>query len=446
MFFQNTPFLWLFQSYWRDEAFSVLLAQKPFFELINITARDFSPPLYYIMLKYWIMLWGSSEVATRSFSILAFTILFTTLLIYFWGVEKLNFVKVAIVGLTILLSPILTYYAFEARMYAWAALFATASWLALFRKKYPHFVLLSVLGLYTQYFQLLVILSQFAYIVTSEITRSKNRSDFFKLFLKTWGMPFLKIGIMFLPWVIFVIISHSSSTTSFWIKKPSLDLVANTPAVLTTGYEKDFNIMFGLLELSVPIYILILVSAISQIKIPTKSSNYFSSEHFAHTLWFLLPATLVSVLSVFGPSLYLPRYLIVSSPAFFFFITDELKKKRLIFSVILMAIILLQLKNYQDLQIKYRTKEDFRKIFAKINNETKKGDVLYLESELDFHLAQYYFKYPEKVYVVGKPYSELPPYVGKSMIPESSVSVSRPSGETGLWLKSDRSTPQISTK
>jgi len=84
-----------------------------------------------------------------------------------------------------------------------------------------------------------------------------------------------------------------------------------------------------------------------------------------------------------------------------------------------------------------------RSVFAKINSMTAKDDVLYLESELDFHLAQYYFKYPEKVYVVGKPYSQLPSYVGEAMIPEGQVSVSRPDDETGLWLKSDRSTPKV---
>ena len=442
----KTPLIWLFQSYWRDEAFSVILAKKPFLELLSISAKDFSPPFYYLVLKFWMAIFGSSEIATRSLSVVAFLTLATILIMHFRRTEKLDYLKILIIGLAIISSPILTYYAFETRMYSLAAFFATCTWIALFTNKKKLFVLMSVLGLYTHYFQAFILFSQLIFVVWFEFVNA-NKPDFktlLKSVYKNWGVQLITIIMLFAPWVFYVVINHTpSETSSFWIKKPSLELILNTPAILITGYEKDFNIKYGLSSISTLIYILIVTSCIKNFKNLKESVTNLATRHLAYILWFFLPAIFVSILSLFGPSLYLPRYLIVSSPALFFFIASELKNKRFLTSVFLIAIILFRTGNYQELQIKNRTKENLRSVFAKINSMTAKDDVLYLESELDFHLAQYYFKYPEKVYVVGKPYSELPSYVGKAMIPEGQVSMSRPDGETGVWLKSDRSTPKV---
>ena len=51
-------------------------------------------------------------------------------------------------------------------------------------------------------------------------------------------------------------------------------------------------------------------------------------------------------------------------------------------------------------------------------------DVIYLMSELDFHLAQYYIG--NDVFIFGKRYDEIPQYVGKSLIPEAFVRQSLP--------------------
>jgi len=62
--------MFLVQSFWRDEAFSYLLAKKSILEIITLTVRDFSPPLYYFLLHFWINAFGKSEVALRSLSLI----------------------------------------------------------------------------------------------------------------------------------------------------------------------------------------------------------------------------------------------------------------------------------------------------------------------------------------------------------------------------------------
>ena len=55
----------------------------------------------------------------------------------------------------------------------------------------------------------------------------------------------------------------------------------------------------------------------------------------------------------------------------------------------------------------------------------KTDDEIYLQNELDYHLAQYYM--PKKtVRIYAKSYSEIPQYIGKALISESAFLVDFP--------------------
>ncbi|MEP7199138.1 MAG: glycosyltransferase family 39 protein, partial [Chloroflexota bacterium] len=57
------------QSLWYDEAVSLFIAQKPIPDLIAHTASDIHPPLYYILLHFWLAVAGTSEFAAAFFSL-----------------------------------------------------------------------------------------------------------------------------------------------------------------------------------------------------------------------------------------------------------------------------------------------------------------------------------------------------------------------------------------
>ena len=57
-------------SFWLDEAYSWTMATKfSFSEIIQRTANDFHPPLYFMVLKCWIAVFGESEIAQRMLSV-----------------------------------------------------------------------------------------------------------------------------------------------------------------------------------------------------------------------------------------------------------------------------------------------------------------------------------------------------------------------------------------
>ncbi|MBI2641658.1 glycosyltransferase family 39 protein [Candidatus Roizmanbacteria bacterium] len=68
--FNSTPLKFLVQDLWRDEAFSFLLAKKNIFEIIILSAKDYTPPLHAILLHFWVKLFGTSEISLRIPSLL----------------------------------------------------------------------------------------------------------------------------------------------------------------------------------------------------------------------------------------------------------------------------------------------------------------------------------------------------------------------------------------
>src|SRR5512135_1073748 len=58
-----------FQPLWWDEGYSLFFATRDFATMLERTAVDIHPPLYYALLQGWIVLSGKSYVAARLLSV-----------------------------------------------------------------------------------------------------------------------------------------------------------------------------------------------------------------------------------------------------------------------------------------------------------------------------------------------------------------------------------------
>ena len=147
--FTHTPLLFLVQDLWRDEAFSFVLAMRSIPYILHLTAGDFNPPLYYALLHYWMILFGSSEIAMRSLSLVFFLgtlYVFYDICLY---VLKITHRRTIVYFLLFLCNPFLLTYAFEARMYMMVTFFVTLSYFALWTGRKKLYILAITLGLYT---------------------------------------------------------------------------------------------------------------------------------------------------------------------------------------------------------------------------------------------------------------------------------------------------------
>lgn len=431
---------WLFQSYWRDEAFSILLAQKPFLEIIRVAAHDFSPPLYFLLLRIWILLFGPTEVATRSLSCIFYVLTLVTVYLvlkHFTHMRRWQVIS-AVLILGVLHQVLLT-NAFETRMYTMIAWLATLSWYLLLRKKWGWYALITLAGLYTQYFMVIVVCVQAMYLAIRHVPETdtllvrvrKNLSSITLFFL-----PFL----LLIPWALFFLASHDFvSSHSFWIPKPTVLNLLTIPSFITFGYDTFSNFTFDVRPFSFLLYALIILSFLQKRKVKS---------HIVYPLllWTFVPGILVWILAQFTTSLFLPRYLIVSSPALIMLIIVCLHELRPISKVIIASLLVVLLWSFltasarrsQSHQLFAPTKENLRSKIDKIKVEAKRTDYLIVESELDYHVAQVYWFDSDRVKIIGKTYEEIPDFVGKSLIPESAVLTKPYPKIEGYIFKKDR--------
>ena len=207
--------MFLVQSFWRDEAFSYLLAKKSILEIITLTVRDFSPPLYYFLLHFWINAFGKSEVALRSLSLIFYWATLYVVFLILTEVFKMKLKKAFLYLIFFLVNPILVYFAFEVRMYSMLAFFWTLSFYSLFKKDSRLYLISTIAGLYTHYFMVFVLLAQY--------------------FIKRYKQ---KIALLaFVPWMVLAIASRVSSSSSFWIDRITTGRFITFLGEIYTGYE-----------------------------------------------------------------------------------------------------------------------------------------------------------------------------------------------------------------
>lgn len=102
-------------GFWIDEGLSVGIADRPFADIPGVLHLDGSPPLYYVLLHFWLALAGHSEEAVRAFSL---ALVLIAIPVAWWGARLLFGERAGwVAAVLIAFNPFLTRYAQEARMY-----------------------------------------------------------------------------------------------------------------------------------------------------------------------------------------------------------------------------------------------------------------------------------------------------------------------------------------
>lgn len=402
--FTHTPLYFFTQSFWRDEAFTVIMAQQPIINLLITTAKDFNPPLYYLVVHFWMKLFGSSEISIRTISLIFYWLTIYVGFLFLNNVFKFNLKKSFVYLILIIVNPLLISYACEARMYTMLAFFASISLYFFLRKEKKWYILSTTLGLYTHYFMIFVLIIQFLMLVVS-----KNRKMLWK------QNNFIAIPILLsIPWDIFVLLQKNIFVGSFWILKTSVNTIFNMPTFLFTGYDLSnnyYNQSLG--KTSLFLWLIIMVGSF----IFWKKYKQHKNIYFIFLLWGIIVPLCLVLLSLVKP-IFLPRYLIFTTVGLLLLIIIFIDRLPVFLKTIILGILILISINYTQLEIKNHKKSDYRSIMTKIKYLAKPNDVMYVTNELDYFTASYYF-HKDRVYVYGKTYEEIPDYVGKVLIPKS---------------------------
>ncbi|MBV8303194.1 MAG: glycosyltransferase family 39 protein [Acidimicrobiia bacterium] len=184
---------------WLDEALTVNIARLPLSRLSDALRHDGSPPLYYVLMHYWIAVFGAGDVAVRALSA-AFAI--ATLPLAWLAGQRLGGRRMGVAALVLLASsPFALRFATEARMYSLLGFLALAGYLFLQRLidrpslgAAAGVAVASGLLLLTHYWSI-YLLGTVGVMIVVRAWRLRDRSALVPLAAMAAG------GVLFVPWL-----------------------------------------------------------------------------------------------------------------------------------------------------------------------------------------------------------------------------------------------------
>lgn len=234
-------------SIWFDESFGAFLVRFNLFDIARYTAFDVHPPLYYWLLKGWTEVFGSTDVALRSLSIVFGA---GTIIMGFLLTKKMFGRRASLIVLPLLaLSPMLIRYGFEARMYTLAALIVLAATYVLVlaeqknsRKLWVWYGVLVAAGMWTHYFTALVFAAQWIWRYVKKRSDGHRGKALVKVFFdRNWLTAYLTAFILYLPWLPFLAKQlQTVQASGFWIPQIGTGTVTNyVTNMLTYEYYRS---------------------------------------------------------------------------------------------------------------------------------------------------------------------------------------------------------------
>ncbi|MBI1833887.1 MAG: glycosyltransferase family 39 protein [Candidatus Andersenbacteria bacterium] len=304
------------RSLWFDEAFSWRLVEFPFSEMIARAATDVHPPLYYVILRGWTEIFGTSLVGLRSFSV---TLAGATLLAaYLFTTTATGRRSVGVVAAALLAaSGWQAAFAWEARMYTLGTFLALiSSWLllkAVRRQNLYLWALYSIVAAafaYTHYFAFFTLFAHGLFVLAALIMRTRWRVGEMLQSPLLWsalGAAILVIGF-YLPWIPTFITQNSQVQQSYWVPPIGGWSIPDTfyrMYVPTSGIPSHAGI--GIFLTSLPIIFTIIGWGI-----------VLAGRHARDAKWFVVilgfvPFLLAIAISFVGQSLYQDRFLVFAN-------------------------------------------------------------------------------------------------------------------------------------
>lgn len=388
------------ESIWLDEAYSII---ESHLSIQGIAASSNQPPVYFWILRVWIDLFGTSEVALRSLS--AIFGVFSVVAIYFAGTALLNKKAGLFSAFIASFAVFAIVHSQDARAYSLLMLLSTLSYwffIEIFQKDekkcYIAYTVVSVLLIYTHFFGLFIIASQVL---------------FYLIFIKKFFSQRLKYIIPLAIFIVsiiplFLLLNNNISrigSGNFWISEPSNMAVVNT-LVSFSGSGSARYVIFT-------IFILIAIWGIFTLfrkntkphkknpgthkpKIPSVTEEKGSKLGHVEImvlllLWLFIPILIPFIESKIMAPIYQSKYVIGAYPALALMVGNgivSLKSKWIITPVLILIIILSSFVLYN--YYKYDSREQWRETVQFINTESQPGDLIlicnsYYQKPFDYY-------------------------------------------------------------
>ncbi|MBI4301726.1 MAG: glycosyltransferase family 39 protein [Chloroflexi bacterium] len=360
-----------FQSLWLDEAWAIKLASEPLPNLIRkFTETGENGPLYFLLLRLWLAIFGKTEFSLRFFSLLPGVAIVP--LIYTTGRSLLNKRAGLIAALLATFSPFLISYSQEGKMYALLAFVSLLSfylfWKALNTSRWSFWAaygIVAALSLYIHIFAVLIPLSLAVFFLGIgwwQYPKARLRWLAVQAFLI---LPYIPLGIW--HWKVIRLAPPTERLYSF---VPLMDMI-------TSLFNSFSSSPKGIIA---ALFVLLLVLGLSPLA-KRRGSGYLVRATIL-ALSISVPILATYAVSLRFP-LFVPRYLIVIVPAYYLTLACGLAwgSRRwgvgswLVALALVGQFLFVQKDNLWDNKL---IKEDWRGAAGYVNTKSQEGDVLLL--------------------------------------------------------------------
>lgn len=225
------------KNIWTDEAYTMqLVRENQFWGIIQNTAKDVHPPLYYLIVKCFVFLFGDSFPVYKAVSVIpmALTMLLAFSHIRVWWGERAAILFLIMVNAI----PCVLEYAVQMRMYSWALFFVTWAGLSAYgmcrqedkRIRKRCCIQLSIAGIfgcYTHTYAMLACVCIYLVLCIYGLVHGIKRKD--QTLLKTCLLSGSAVAVCYFPWLLVLVKQTMSRIENYWIEPVTWQVIRGYP-------------------------------------------------------------------------------------------------------------------------------------------------------------------------------------------------------------------------
>lgn len=293
-----------------DEPFSIYHAQMRVPAIIQLLSEGNNPPLFEIILHFWIKIFGISPFSVRFLPML-FSI-FTAIVIYRTGLKYFTFSVAVCAASLFTLSNYHLALAHEARVYSLFCLLSALSLLYFFHiqyrelKKIKYVILLGVINallIYAHFFGFFILFAQFLCVLAFKPYRNHA--------LKYVFLSFLLTAVLYLPYGGYFFSRFTESISQgTWV-----------PAV---GWDEAYHMIVRFANKPLTAVLFLLIMAGGLVTLGIRKFRPVSVPGTIIVIWFFLPFCLMFAFShkdfPWQVPMFFDRYLVYITPFFYLLI------------------------------------------------------------------------------------------------------------------------------
>ena len=389
-------------SVWVDEAFSARVSNLGFRDLISTaTSEDTNPPLYYVLLHFWIGVFGDSEAALRSLSAVVGVLL--VFVVFKLGERLSGFRAGLVAALLAAVSSFLVHYSQEARVYSLLALLSACSYyflLDLLDEWRPWrvvwYVVFTTALLYAHTYGLFVLLAQMTFIAVGWAWRR----DWLRVDPRLLGAVLVAPLVLAIPWFV-VFAGHvrdevegASDAKLGWLAKPS---PGDLPGTLSGYAGSRAVLLVALAALALAAYLAVRARG-GRVLLARLARDRRVG---LLVLWAAIPVVVPFVLALVVTPIYQFKYTIPAAVACYLILALALggvapRVGLAAGAVVAAAFLVMTVRYYGD----YET-EGWRQTTTYLDRRARPGDVIVFASSVGQQAFDYYWRRSDVQEVLG---------------------------------------------